>query len=61
MVALASNVLTGGQFDPAAQAHVVTAVNAVPVSATPTAAERLARAQMAIYLMASSSLYQVQR
>jgi uncharacterized protein (DUF1800 family) len=61
MVALASNVLTGGQFDPAAQAIVVTAVNAVPVSATPTAAERLARAQMAVYLMASSSQFQVQR
>jgi hypothetical protein len=31
------------------------------MSATPTAAERLARAQMAVYLMASSSLFQVQR
>jgi uncharacterized protein (DUF1800 family) len=61
MVALASNVLTGGQFDPTAQAQVVTAVNSITLSATPTAAERLARAQMAIYLMASSSLYQVQR
>jgi len=61
MVTRFSDVLTGGQFDPAAQAIVVTAVTAVPISATPTAAERLARAQMAAYLMLSSFHFQVQR
>jgi hypothetical protein len=61
MVSKFSDVLTGGQFDPAAQAIVVTAVTAVPISATPTAAERLARAQMAAYLMLSSYHFQVQR
>jgi uncharacterized protein (DUF1800 family) len=61
MVSRFSDVLTGGHFDPAAQAIVVTAVTAVPISAVPTAAERLARAQMAAYLMLSSYHFQVQR
>ncbi len=61
MVAKYSDVLTGGQLDPAAQAIVVTAVTAVPVSATPTAAQLLARAQMGAYLILSSYHFQVQR
>ena len=61
MVSKFSDVLTGGQFDPVAQGLVVTAVNAVPISPTPTAAERTARAQMAAYLMLSSYHFQVQR
>ncbi|HQR10107.1 MAG TPA: DUF1800 family protein [Casimicrobiaceae bacterium] len=61
MVARYSEVLTGGQLDPAAQAIVVTAVTAVPVSATPTAAQLLARAQMGAYLILSSYHFQVQR
>ncbi len=61
MVARYSDVLTGGQLDPAAQALVVTAVNAVTLSATPTAAQLLARAQMGAYLILSSYHFQVQR
>jgi thiamine biosynthesis lipoprotein ApbE len=61
MVARYSEVLTGGQFDPTAQALVVTAVNAITLSATPTAAQLLQRAQMAAYLMLSSYHFQVQR
>ena len=61
MVARYSEVLTGGQLDPAAQALVVTAVNAVTLSATPTAAQLLARAQMGAYLILSSYHFQVQR
>jgi uncharacterized protein (DUF1800 family) len=61
MVTRVSEVLTGGQLDPAAQAIVVTAVTAVPVSATPTAAQLLARAQMGAYLILSSYHFQVQR
>ena len=61
MVSRYSDVLTGGQLDPAAQAIVVTAVTAVPISATPTAGERLARAQMGAYLILSSYHFQVQR
>ena len=60
MVTRYSEVLTGGQLDPAAQALVVTAVTAVPISATPTAAERMARAQMGAYLILSSYHFQVQ-
>ena len=61
MVTRFSDVLTGGQLDPAAQAIVVTAVTAVPISATPTAAQLLARAQMGAYLILSSYNFQVQR
>ena len=61
MVARYGEVLTGGQLDPAAKAIVVTAVTAVPISATPTAAQRTARAQMGAYLILSSYHFQVQR
>ena len=47
-------VLTDGQTPSAAKALIVTAVNAVPVAST------AARAQMAVYLLASSFYYQVQ-
>ncbi|HEY5308053.1 MAG TPA: hypothetical protein VIK97_06065, partial [Casimicrobiaceae bacterium] len=60
MVNRYSEVLTGGQLDSAAQALVVTAVNAVPISPIPTAAERTARAQMGAYLILSSYHFQVQ-
>jgi hypothetical protein len=61
MVNRYSDVLTGGQLDPAAQALVVNAVNAVTLSATPTAAQLLDRARMAAYLILSSFHFQVQR
>jgi uncharacterized protein (DUF1800 family) len=61
MVTRYSEVLTGGQLDPAAQALVVTAVNAITLSAPPTAAQLLARAQMGAYLILSSYHFQVQR
>jgi uncharacterized protein (DUF1800 family) len=47
-------VLTAGQTPAAAKATIVTAVNAVPVANTAQ------RAQMAVYLLASSYYYQVQ-
>ena len=61
MVTRYSEVLTGGQLDPAAQAIVVNAVNQVAISATPTPAQLLARAQMGAYLIISSFHFQVQR
>jgi uncharacterized protein (DUF1800 family) len=61
MVTRYSEVLTGGQLDPAAQAIVVNAVNQVVVSATPTAAQLMARAQMGAFLILSSFHFQVQR
>jgi len=61
MVTRFSEVLTGGQLDPAAQGIVVNAVNAVTLSATPTAAQLMARAQMGAYLILSSFHFQVQR
>ncbi|MCC6196383.1 MAG: DUF1800 family protein [Burkholderiales bacterium] len=61
MVSLVNQQIAGGQFPAALEATIVTAVNAITMSATPTAAERLARARMAVYLMASSYDYQVQR
>jgi uncharacterized protein (DUF1800 family) len=61
MVTRYSEVLTGGQLDPAAQAIVVNAVNQVVLSATPTAAQLLTRAQMGAYLILSSFHFQVQR
>jgi hypothetical protein len=48
-------VLTGGQTPAAARATVVTAVNAVAATSS------TARAQMAVFLIASSYHYQVQR
>jgi hypothetical protein len=61
MVTRYSEVLTGGQLDPAAQAIVVNAVNQVVVSATPTPAQLMARAQMGAFLILSSFHFQVQR
>jgi len=61
MVSLLNQHLAGGQFPVALEPTIVTAVSAVPMSATPTAAERTNRARMAVYLMASSYDYQVQR
>jgi len=61
MVSLINTQLAGGQFPAALEPTIVTAVNAVTVSTPPTAAERTARARMAVYLMASSYDYQVQR
>jgi uncharacterized protein (DUF1800 family) len=61
MVSLLNQQLAGGQFPVSLEPIIVTAVQAVPMSATPTAAERTNRARMAVYLMASSYDYQVQR
>ena len=61
MVSLVNQVLAGGQFPTSLEPTIVTAVSAITISATPTAAERTARARMAVYLMASSYDYQVQR
>lgn len=61
MVSLVNQYLAGGQFPAALEPTIVTAVNAIALSATPTAAQRLERARMAVYLMASSYDYQVQR
>ncbi|MFO1324931.1 MAG: DUF1800 family protein [Burkholderiales bacterium] len=61
MVSLVNQHLAGGQFPASLEPTIVTAVNAITLSATPTAAERTARARMAVYLMASSYDYQVQR
>src|SRR4029434_2262958 len=56
-----NKVLGGGQFPAALEPTIVAAVNAVPISATPTAQQRTDRARMAVYLMASSYDFQVQR
>ncbi|MCC7327342.1 MAG: DUF1800 family protein [Burkholderiales bacterium] len=61
MVALINQHLAGGQFPAAMEPTIVTAVTAITMSATPTDAQRRARAQMAVYLMATSYDYQVQR
>ena len=61
MVSEINKVLAGGLFPAALEATIVTAVNAVPISATPTAQQRTDRVRMAVYLMASSYDYQVQR
>ncbi len=61
MVSKYSDVLLGGQLDPVAQGLIVTAVNAITLSATPTPAQLLQRAQMAAYLTLSSYHFQVQR
>lgn len=61
MVSQINKVLAGGQFPVAQEATIVTAVNAITLSATPTAQQRMDRARMAVYLMASSYDYQVQR
>ncbi|MFO1305802.1 MAG: DUF1800 family protein [Burkholderiales bacterium] len=61
MVTEINRVLAGGQFPAALEPTIVTAVNAVTLSATPTQTERANRVRMAVYLMASSYDYQVQR
>lgn len=61
MVSLVNQYLAGGQFPAALEPTIVAAVNAVMMSATPTAQQRTERARMAVYLMASSYDYQVQR
>jgi len=61
MVTLVNQVLAGGQFPAALEPTIVNAVNQISLSNPPTAAERTARARMAVYLMASSYDYQVQR
>ena len=61
MVSEINKVLAGGLFPAALEPTIVTAVNAVPISATPTAQQRTDRVRMAVYLMASSYDYQVQR
>jgi hypothetical protein len=61
MVSEINKVLAGGLFPAALEATIVTAVNAVPISTTPTAQQRTDRARMAVYLMASSYDFQVQR
>ncbi len=50
-----------GTMSPQMKSTILTAVTAVTQSATPTAAQTLARVQQAIYLVATSSQYQVQR
>ena len=61
MVSQVNQVLAGGQFPAALEPTIVTAVNAVTASSPITDAQRTARARMAVYLMASSYDYQVQR
>jgi uncharacterized protein (DUF1800 family) len=61
MVTEINRILAGGQFPAALEPTIVTAVNAVTLSTTPTQAERANRVRMAVYLMASSYDYQVQR
>ncbi len=61
MVSQVNKVLAGGQFPVAKEATIVTAVNAITLSAPPTAQQRTDRARMAVYLMGSSYDYQVQR
>ena len=61
LVSQINKVLAGGQFPVALEPTIVTAVSAITVSATPTAAEKLNRIRQAVYLMASSYDYQVQR
>lgn len=61
MVAQVNRVLAGGQFPAALEPTIVTAVNAIAASSPITDAQRTARARMAVYLIASSYDYQVQR
>jgi len=61
MVTLVNQTLAGGQFPASLEPTIVTAVNAITLSTPPTPAQLTARARMAVYLMASSYDYQVQR
>ena len=56
-----SEMLLGGALPAAARTAVINAVNAVTLSATPTAQQLTDRSRMAVYLIASSYHYQVQR
>lgn len=50
-----------GAMSPSMKNAIVTAVTAIPVSSTMTNAESLRRAQQAVYLVATSSQYQIAR
>jgi hypothetical protein len=54
-------LLMHGSMSPSMKNSIVTAVTAIPVSATMTNAESLRRAQQAVYLVATSSQYQIAR
>ena len=56
-----AEMLVGGALPAAARTAVINAVNAVTLSATPTAQQLTDRSRMAVYLIASSYHYQVQR
>ena len=56
-----SEALLGGPLPTAARDAVITAVNAIALSATPTAQQKTDRARMAVYLVASSNHFQIQR
>jgi len=56
-----SEMLLGGALPAAARTAVIGAVNAITLSATPTAQQLTDRSRMAVYLIASSFHYQVQR
>jgi hypothetical protein len=61
MVSLVNKYLAGGQFPVSLEPTIVAAVNAVTASTPITAPQRTERARMAVYLMATSYDYQVQR
>jgi hypothetical protein len=56
-----SDMLLGGPLPAAARTAVMDAVNAIVLSATPTAQQKTDRARMAVYLVASSNHFQIQR
>ena len=56
-----SEALLGGPLPAAARTAVINAVNAIALSATPTAQQKTDRARMATYLVAASNHYQIQR
>ena len=56
-----SEALLGAALPAAARNLVITAVNAITLSATPTAQQKTDRARMAVYLIASSNHFQIQR
>jgi hypothetical protein len=56
-----SDMLIGGPLPAAARTAVMNAVQAIALSATPTAQQKTDRARMAVYLVASSNHFQVQR
>ena len=56
-----SDVLLGGPLPAAARTTVINAVQAIALAATPTAQQKTDRSRMAVYLIASSNHYQIQR